>query len=156
MRLHIISVGSKIPSWVSAGYQDYADRLPADFRLNLIEIPNKKRSANQTPQYYIQQEGEAILKALPKNAFVVALNIPGELWSTEQLAEKMDTWRNHEQDVCFIIGGADGLSTDCLKRAQLQWSLSRLTLPHALVRVVLAEQLYRAWSILHRHPYHRK
>ena len=156
MRLHIISVGSKIPTWVEAGYQDYAQRLPADFRLHLIEIPIKKRSANMPANHAIQQEGEAILKAIPKNAFVIALNIPGELWSTEKLAEQLNTWRHNESDICFIIGGPDGLAPECLKRAQLQWSLSRLTLPHALVRVILAEQLYRAWSILHNHPYHRK
>ena len=102
-----------------------------------------------------QQEGERLLAAVPKNSQVWALDCGGSHWSTEQLSEKLTDWLQSGQDITLLIGGPDGLSGDCLRRADLRWSLSALTLPHALVRVVLAEQLYRAWTIISGHPYHR-
>jgi 23S rRNA (pseudouridine1915-N3)-methyltransferase len=155
MALHIISVGQKMPLWVQRGFDDYAKRLNGAFALKLIEIPLQKRSKNVAIDRCQQQEGQKMLAAIPVHAKVVALDERGHSWRSVQLAEQLHHWQQHS-NVAFLIGGPEGLASDCLQRADLRWSLSALTLPHALVRVVLAEQLYRAWSLLNQHPYHRE
>lgn len=156
MKMHLIAVGKKMPTWVEQGYQEYTKRLPSDFNLNLIEIEPGQRNKNLDVRRALQQEEEKILKAIPESSFVVALAIQGQNWDTEQLAKKLETWRLHHAHICFLVGGPEGLSETCLKRAHAQWSLSALTLPHPLVRVVLAEQLYRAYTLITHHPYHRQ
>jgi 23S rRNA (pseudouridine1915-N3)-methyltransferase len=149
MHIDLICVGQKMPSWVETGFKEYAKRLP---RLNLIEIPLRKRTKNADLARLQRQEGEQMLAAIAQGAYVIALDERGQIWNTPQLAEQLAHWRRR---VALLVGGPEGLSTACLQRAQQRWSLSALTLPHQLVRIVVAEQLYRAWSLLNNHPYHR-
>lgn len=144
-----------MPAWVAQGYAEYARRLPADCALRLVEIPAGKRGKGADIARITQQEGEKMLAALPKGARVVALDVKGRPWSTEVLSRELDAWRHDGRDVALLVGGPEGLAPECVARAEQRWSLSNLTLPHPLVRIVVAEQLYRAWSILHNHPYHR-
>ncbi len=144
-----------MPDWVDMGYQDYARRLPHPCRMELLEIPVAKRTKSTDPSQLKKIEGDAILRALPKHNRVIALDVKGQSRSTRQLADSLNTWLGAGQDVAMVIGGPDGLDTQCLDRADETWSLSALTLPHALVRVVVAEQLYRAWSVLNNFPYRR-
>jgi 23S rRNA (pseudouridine1915-N3)-methyltransferase len=155
MQVHLIAVGNKMPPWVTQGYAEYAKRLPPECQLRLVEIPPGRRSKNRDPSRAILDEGERLLAALPRSALVLALDIRGNAWNTEQLAQRLQGWLGDGRDVALLVGGPDGLSPDCLARAEQRWSLGPLTLPHPLVRVLVAEQLYRAWSILRRHPYHR-
>lgn len=144
-----------MPEWVKTGYQEYAKRLPPECRLSLIEIAPGKRGKNADIARVVQGEGERMLASIPKDSCVIALDVRGTEWGTEQLSAQLRDWLQSGRDVALLIGGPDGLAESCLKRAQFKWSLSKLTLPHTLVRVVAAEQLYRAWSILKGHPYHR-
>ena len=144
-----------MPSWVVEGYREYTKRLPRECSLQLVEIPPAKRHKSLSAKQARQQEGQAILAALPKDCSVVALDVRGKPWSTETLAAQLDNWLVSGRDVALLVGGPDGLSDACLERADQRWSLSRLTYPHPLVRIVLAEQLYRAWTITTGHPYHR-
>ncbi len=155
MRISLIAVGTRMPAWVTQGYAEYARRLPADCALRLVEIPAGKRGKGADIARITQQEGEKMLAALPKRARVVALDVKGRPWSTEILSQELDAWRHDGRDVALLVGGPEGLAPECMARAEQRWSLSNLTLPHPLVRIVVAEQLYRAWSILHNHPYHR-
>jgi len=154
MKLRLIAVGTRMPDWVIAGMRDYAKRLPRDCPLELVEAPLARRGADVARGK--QEEGDRQLAAVGSRDRVIALCVEGQRWSTPQLAERLDDWRLEGRDVAFLVGGPDGLSPACLERAELKWSLSPLTLPHGLVRVVVAEQLYRAWSILSGHPYHRE
>ena len=155
MRIHLLAAGTRQPAWINAGYDDYARRLPAECRLQLREIPlSAARKRGDVPRA-VSDEGHKMLAALPKRASVVALEVGGRRFSSAALAGQLERWLQGGRDVALLIGGPDGLATDCLKRAELKWSLSPLTLPHGLVRVVVAEQLYRAWTILKGHPYHR-
>jgi 23S rRNA (pseudouridine1915-N3)-methyltransferase len=155
MNIHLLAVGEKIPQWVQTGYDEFAKRLPGQCALRLLEIPAGRRSKGINTARALQAEGTRILAAIPRNCHVVALDIGGRCWSTEQLAERLENWLAGGHDVAMIIGGADGLAAECLARSDELWSLSALTYPHALVRVIVAEQVYRAWSILRNHPYHR-
>ena len=155
MRIHLIAVGTRMPSWVSEGYQEYAKRLPRECRLQLIEVPLSKRRKSLTAAQAKQQEGKAMLAALPKDCTVIALDVAGKSWGTEDLARNLHDWLGSGRDVALLVGGPDGLSPSCLDRADRRWSLSALTYPHPLVRIVLAEQLYRAWTLNTGHPYHR-
>ncbi len=155
MRINFITVGTKMPSWVQQGYKEYAQRLCGDCQLKIIEIPLEKRSKNPDIKRLKQKEGEKIISAIPKGAYVIALDVVGKQWSTEDLAQKMTDWLGGGRDIALLVGGPDGLSEDCLKKADISWSLSKLTYPHPLVRVVVAEQIYRAWTITKNHPYHR-
>lgn len=150
-RLRILAVGTRMPAWVQAGFAEYHKRMPRDFAVELREIPVSRREGARA----VTEEGEALLAALGADEHVVALEVGGEPWSTEDLAARMRTWRDEGRRAAFLIGGPDGLADACRARAASQWSLSRLTLPHPLVRIVLMEQIYRAWSILGAHPYHR-
>ena|SRR5690606_13549482 len=155
MRMRLIAVGTRMPDWVSQGVQEYSKRLPRDCALDVIEIPLAKRGKNSDIERAIEQEGQQMLAALGRDDIVIALEVGGRDWSTEDLSRQLANWRMSGQDVSLLVGGPDGLSESCRRRAQAQWSLSRLTLPHPLVRILLAEQLYRAWTILNNHPYHR-
>ena len=155
MRIRLICVGSKMPGWVSEGYREYSRRLGGDVKLDLVEIPLGKRTKGSDVQRLQEKEAGLMLAAVGANDLVVTLEVPGKAWSTEKLATNMGDWLHSGRNVCLMVGGPEGLHTSCLARADLRWSLSPLTLPHPLVRVVVAEQLYRAWSILHHHPYHK-
>lgn len=155
MKLRLLAVGHKMPAWVEQGYAEYAKRLPADCALELVEIAPGHRAKNTSKEKAMQQEAEALRKAIRPQDFVVALDVKGQPWSTEQLAQQLDGWRMQGGDVALLIGGPDGMTPELLTLARQRWSLSALTLPHPLVRVLLAEQLYRAWSILQGHPYHK-
>lgn len=155
MRIHLIAVGDKMPDWVTRGYREYARRLSTDCRLQLIEIPPGRRGRSRDVTRAVRDEGERMLAALPKSSRVLALDVGGRAWSTEQLAGQLREWLAGGRDLSLLVGGPEGLAPECLARAEQRWSLGPLTLPHPLVRVVIAEQLYRAWSIVHNHPYHR-
>lgn len=155
MLIRLIAVGHKMPEWVTAGFQEYAKRLPAHFALKLVEIPAEKRSKNSDISQLVTREGEKILAAIHPNERVIALDVKGNSFSTEKLSTELNDWLQQGRDTAILIGGPDGLSSACLQKAEQKWSLSALTLPHPLVRIVIAEQLYRAFSILQRHPYHR-
>ena len=154
MRARLIAVGDRMPAWVTAGYNEYAKRLSHELPLELVEISTKGRGQRE-PSRAIADEGVAMLAAIPKGAHVVALDGRGKPWSSEELAQQLARWRMQGSDLAFLIGGPDGLAAAALERAQQHWSLGPLTLPHPLVRVVIAEQLYRAVSLLGNHPYHR-
>ncbi|WP_303291466.1 23S rRNA (pseudouridine(1915)-N(3))-methyltransferase RlmH [Marinobacter sp. SS5-14b] len=155
MRLRLICVGQKMPDWVTAGYADYSRRMPPELPLELTEIAMAHRGKNPDIPRLMQRESDAILNAVGPRDRVIALEVGGRPWSTEKLAGQLEGWLQEGQDVSFLVGGPDGLADACRQRADQQWSLSPLTLPHPLVRIVLAEQLYRAWSITRNHPYHR-
>ena len=155
MRITLIAVGTKMAGWVEQGYAEYARRLPGDCALQLLEIPAGKRGKGADIARITQQEGEKMLAAVPKGARIVTLEVTGRAWTTEALATELDVWLHDGRDVALLVGGPEGLSAECVARAEQRWSLSNLTLPHPLVRIVVAEQLYRAWSILQNHPYHR-
>lgn len=155
MRFHIIAVGQKMPAWVETGFTDYAKRFSSEFSLTLTEVPAEKRTQNKNTESIKQGEGTKILHHLTPGSVSVALDEHGKLFTTTELATQIEAWRLKTSMVQFFIGGADGLSKECLEKANIKWSLSPLTFPHALVRIMLAEQLYRAVSILKGHPYHR-
>jgi len=155
MRIGIIAVGTRMPDWVRRGVEEYDKRLPRELRPQWREIPLARRGRESGGARASAAEGEQILKALPAADRVIALEVGGSRITTEGLAEQLRRWQLSGDNFSFLIGGPDGLSPDCLARANYRWSLSDLTLPHPLVRVVLAEQLYRAWTITANHPYHR-
>lgn len=155
MKVKVIAVGTKMPKWVDEGSSEFTKRLPRDFKVEFIEIPLGNRSKGADVKRAIQSESKNILDAISDRDWVVALEVRGRSWTTEQLAEQVTDWRMRGGDVALLVGGPDGLSDECRKRANQQWSLSALTLPHPLVRILLAEQLYRAYSITQNHPYHR-
>jgi len=155
MQINLIAIGSKMPKWVEDGYQEYAKRLPADWRLNLIEIPAQKRGKNADMVRITEKEGERMLAAIPVNSRVVTLSIKAKAYTTEQLAGQLQTWREDGRSISLLIGGPEGLAPACIAKAENHWSLSPLTLPHPLVRVIVAEQIYRAYTIVSQHPYHR-
>lgn len=155
MRIRIIAVGTKMPDWVEQGYAEYAKRMPRDCVVELVELPLGQRGKNTDIARAMEKEGEATLAAIGKGDHVIALDVKGKPWSTEQLAQQMAQWRMSGSNYCLLIGGPDGLAPQCLALAQSRWSLSALTLPHPLVRIVVIEQLYRACTILQNHPYHK-
>jgi 23S rRNA (pseudouridine1915-N3)-methyltransferase len=144
-----------MPAWVDQAVQDYGVRMPRELKLQWREIPLARRGKDNNTEALCRREGEQILKAIPAGDQVIALDVRGTSWSTEQLAKKLGDWQMSGDNYSLLIGGPDGLSPQCLARATQRWSLSNLTLPHPLVRVLLAEQLYRAWTITVNHPYHR-
>lgn len=155
MKIHLIAVGQKMPGWVEQGYKEYAQRLPRECSLELKEIAPGRRGKGADIQRAIRDEGEKMLAALPKDALIIALDERGRERSTEQLSRELGEWLGGGRDVVLLVGGPDGLADECKRRAAKTWGLSKLTLPHPLVRVVVAEQIYRAWSLLNGHPYHR-
>lgn len=155
MRIRLITVGSKMPGWVEEGYTEYSRRLGADLKLELVEIPLNRRSKGADVKRLQEKEANQMLAAVGQGDLVVTMEIKGKAWSTEQLADKMGDWMHSGRNVSLLVGGPEGLHPGCMAQADLRWSLSPLTLPHPLVRVVVAEQVYRAWSILKNHPYHK-
>jgi 23S rRNA (pseudouridine1915-N3)-methyltransferase len=155
MRIHLIAVGTRMPGWVTQGYLEYARRLPRECRLELTEVSAGKRGKTVNTAAVVAGEGHRLLAAAPERAQLIALDERGTAWDTAALAGRLQDWLQDGRDVALLVGGADGLSPDCLEQADQRWSLSVLTLPHALVRVIVAEQLYRAWTLLTGHPYHR-
>lgn len=155
MIIHLIAVGDKMPHWVTQGYLEYAKRMPHACQLQLHEIPAGKRGKNADITRITREEGQKMLAAIPKGALTIALEVQGKAWSTQQLADNMQDWLSQGQHIALLIGGPEGLAEEVRQTAHQQWSLSPLTLPHPLVRVLLSEQLYRAWSLLNNHPYHR-
>jgi 23S rRNA (pseudouridine1915-N3)-methyltransferase len=155
VKLTVVAVGRKMPSWVQEAWNEYARRFPRGLSLELREIPLASRSRNADIAALKAVEGERLLAAVSPNSRVVALDERGKQWSTTELAQRLQNWMLEEQGVAFLVGGPDGLSKDCRERADDIWSLGRLTLPHPMVRAMLAEQLYRAWTITQNHPYHR-
>ncbi len=155
MRISLIAVGKGMPSWTKEGFSDYARRLPADCRLELVEVIALRRGKRPNTEQVLRDECARLWTALPKGAWTIALDETGQAWSTRQLVGQLARWMAEETDVALLVGGPDGLDPACRERARHIWSLSALTLPHMLVRVVVAEQIYRAWSILSGHPYHR-
>ena len=155
MKFNLIAIGEKMPAWINTGFNEYAKRMPQELSLNLIEVSAVKRTKNINIKQLLEREGQRILKAIPANNYVIALDVGGKSFSTEQLAVQLQKWREDARDISLLVGGPEGLSGECLRRAEFKWSLSPLTFPHTLVRVIIAEQFYRAYSILSRHPYHR-
>ena len=156
MRVAILSIGHKIPGWIQEGFHEYARRMPPEVRVELVEVKPEERGAGRSVEKARALEGERILAAIPEGATVLALDERGKGFSTQALSVMLSEWMRDGTHPVFVIGGADGLDEAVKTRADKLLSLSALTLPHALVRVVLAEQLYRAWTILARHPYHRE
>ncbi|MCT2388319.1 23S rRNA (pseudouridine(1915)-N(3))-methyltransferase RlmH [Erwinia pyrifoliae] len=156
MKLQLVAVGSKMPDWVQTGFMAYLRRFPKDMPFELVEIPAGKRGKNADIKRILEKEGEMMLAAAGKGNRIVTLDIPGQPRETPQLANQLERWKQDGRDVSLFIGGPEGLSPACKAAAEQSWSLSALTLPHPLVRVLVAESLYRAWSITANHPYHRE
>jgi 23S rRNA (pseudouridine1915-N3)-methyltransferase len=155
MQIHLISIGNRMPLWVQQGYQDYAKRMPRECELVLKEIAPGSRGKNSDIARIVRDEGERMLQAMPPGTHPVALDLDGKSWSTAELAEALKRWLESGRNIALLVGGPEGLSEAARRSARESWSLSRLTFPHPLVRIIVAEQIYRAWSLLHHHPYHR-
>jgi len=156
MRFSVVAIGQRMPEWVARGWGEYAKRFPRGLELELKELPLGHRSRSSKAESLRATETASLLASVPASNALIALDVGGQQWTTLELAEQMKLWMQQGRDVSFLIGGPDGLDQACLKRADARWSLGKLTLPHMLVRVILAEQLYRAWSITQNHPYHRE
>lgn len=155
MRITVLAVGTKMPAWVEAGVKEYARRMPRQIQFEIKEIAPGQRSARGDVVAAQEHEAEQLLKRAKGADLLIALDERGSQWSSTQLASEMSTWLNEYPNVAIMIGGPDGLTEACRQRADKLWSLSALTLPHGMVRVLLAEQIYRAWTIVQGHPYHR-
>lgn len=155
MRITIVAVGQRQPAWADAATKDYLRRMPAEWKVEVKQVKPESRNGNVPIERILGAEAVRIRAALPSGAMLVALDERGKDWTTQQLANHLQRWRDASEDVAFAIGGADGLDSEVKHRARMLLRLSSMTLPHALARVVLAEQLYRAWSMLAGHPYHR-
>jgi len=155
MNLLVAAVGQRMPGWVNEAWTEYARRMPPNLGLSLREIALEKRGKNADTRRLKATESQALFAAMPARARIIALDVQGQSWSTEKLAANLENWMGDGRDVGFMIGGPDGISAEMMQKADNRWSLGPLTLPHPLVRVVLAEQLYRAWTITQNHPYHR-
>ncbi len=156
MKIRLIAAGTRMPGWVDAGFADYAKRMPRECRLDLVEIALSRQRRSGDVARAVREEGERMLASTEPSANLVALDVRGKVLDTPRLADQLKAWMQDGQNVELLIGGPDGLAPACLENAAMRWSLSPLTLPHGLVRVVVAEQLYRAISILKGHPYHRE
>lgn len=155
MQIFLVSVGHKMPGWVTQGYQEYARRLPRECELVLKEVAPGKRSKSSSIERVIAEEGDKMTAKIPAGAHRVALDLKGRPWSTKELAGALSRWQSLGQNIALLVGGPDGLAEPVLANANESWCLSNLTFPHPLVRVVVAEQIYRAWSLSRNHPYHR-
>ncbi|MGQ4880274.1 23S rRNA (pseudouridine(1915)-N(3))-methyltransferase RlmH [Billgrantia sp. LNSP4103-1] len=155
MRIRLLAVGTRMPAWVNDGVEEYRKRLPRDFSLEIEEIAPGQRGKNADTARAVALEAKRLRERLRGDEHIVALEVGGRVWSTERLAQEAEGWRLGGRDVVLLVGGPDGLESELSAAADQRWSLSPLTLPHPLVRVILAEQLYRAWTLLVGHPYHR-
>jgi 23S rRNA (pseudouridine1915-N3)-methyltransferase len=158
MKLRLLTIGQKMPDWVQTGFDDYSKRIQPFMTTQLVELAMAKRGKNDSStdiQRFCVQEGQSILSSLKPQERLIALEVGGRELSTEKLAATLQEWMQQGQDIALAIGGPDGLSNEVRQKAEWHWSLSPLTLPHPLVRVIVIEQLYRAMSIINNHPYHR-
>ena len=155
MQLLVAAVGQRMPRWVNEAWTEYSRRMPPGLSLSLREITLAKRGKNADTRRLTAVESTALHAAMPTRSRIIALDVKGQAWSTEKLASNLEDWMAEGRDLGFMIGGPDGISPEVMQKSDNRWSLGPLTLPHPLVRVVLAEQLYRAWTITQNHPYHR-
>lgn len=156
MQLQLIAIGNKMPGWVDTGVREYTRRFPADMPFSVTQIPAQKRGKNADVARILKKEGQLMIEAIPKGNRIVTLEVTGKPWDTHQLAKRMNRWQMDGRNVSLLVGGPEGLAPECIALSEEKWSLSPLTLPHPLVRIVLAESLYRAWSLNTNHPYHRE
>ncbi|GLS83567.1 23S rRNA (pseudouridine(1915)-N(3))-methyltransferase RlmH [Paraferrimonas haliotis] len=156
MKLQLIAVGTKMPAWVKTAVAEYQGRFPKDMPFDIVEIAAGKRGKNADIARILDKEGQQMLAAVNKGNRIVTLDLPGKNWTTPQLAKQLEAWQLDGRDVSLLIGGPEGLAPACKQAAEQSWCLSALTLPHPMVRVIVAESLYRAWSINNNHPYHRE
>lgn len=156
MKIQLVAVGTKMPTWVENGLQEYVRRFPRDCSLEILEIPAGKRGKNADIKRILDKEGELTLAAIPKGNRIVTLEVEGKPWTTPTLARNLEKWQLDGRNVSLLVGGPEGLAPACIAASEQRWSLSPLTLPHPMVRVIVAEALYRAWSINNNHPYHRE
>ncbi|MGQ0528395.1 MAG: 23S rRNA (pseudouridine(1915)-N(3))-methyltransferase RlmH [Panacagrimonas sp.] len=154
MHLRLIAIGQRMPAWVATGFEDYAARMPRELKLELVELPLAQRGKNADLERAKNSEGDKLIER-SDNTHRVVLDERGMAWTSTDLAMRLQQWMQNGRDVSFLVGGPDGHSAAVTQLADERWSLSKLTLPHALVRVLIAEQLYRAWSFTANHPYHR-
>ena len=155
MKINIICVGSPPTSWIKTGCNDYLKRFPSKYKINFTKIPATKRSKNTPIESVLEQEKKRIDQIIEKKSLLITLAIDGQLFNSEQLSQQLNHWRSFKKTISLVIGGPEGLSSSYKKIAYAQWSLSNLTFPHQLVKIIVLEQLYRATSILNNHPYHR-
>ena len=156
MHIRVLAVGDRQPAWVDDAAENYGARLPREWKFRIECLPTARRAKGSSAQIAVESEGEQLLARIKSNEQVVLLDETGSQYSSQILATRLSEWQQDGRDLCFIIGGPDGVSDGCRQRADAVWSLSSLTLPHGLARVLLLEQLYRAWSLQHGHPYHRE
>lgn len=155
MKTRILAIGSRPDDWVRTASATYLERLPAHLKPELVEIPLSLRSSGGDPAVAKAKEGQRIMQRLKPDEFVITLDERGKPWSSVELSQQLARWQLEESAVALIIGGPEGLADEVRKRADQSWSLSALTFPHGMVRVIVIEQLYRAWTILQGHPYHK-
>ncbi len=156
MHIRLIAVGGRQAEWVDTAVRSYVERLPANWRFRVDELPTARRTKREKSGRAVEAEGKAILERIAADEQLVLLDERGEALSSRGLSTRLEAWQSDGRDLAFVIGGPDGVSAACRERAQFVWSLSRLTLPHGLARVLCLEQLYRAWSMRSGHPYHRE
>ena len=155
MHIRLIVVGDRQPSWVSDAFDDYARRLPRQWKFRLDTVATGRRSKSADPLGAVEAEGQKVLGKVKAGEQLIVLDERGTELSSVELAGELSVWQAAGRDLCFVIGGPDGVSRSCMERADFRWSLSKLTLPHGLARVLCVEQLYRAWTVSTGHPYHR-
>ncbi len=155
MKIRLLALGQRMPTWVTQSFDEYAKRMPKPWSLQLVEIAPGNRSKGADIAKAKLVESQRLVAAIPNNACRIALDVAGDLWSTEQFAQKMANWQHQFSEFVLLIGGPDGIDSSILSQSDARWSLGRITLPHPLVRVIVAEQMYRVWSLLNHHPYHR-
>jgi 23S rRNA (pseudouridine1915-N3)-methyltransferase len=155
VHIRLLAVGDRQPSWVDEAFGKYTERYPREWKFRLATIPTVRRNKNHKTRQAMETEGELILAKLGTDEQVVLLDERGKQLSSKSLATRLSEWQTDGRDLCFIIGGPDGVSDAVRQRADMMWSLSQLTLPHGMARALLSEQLYRAWSLQTGHPYHR-
>ena len=157
MKIYLVTIGNRMPGWVEEGTHEYQKRLPGNFELIVKALPLAKRTKSSSDIKKIcESEGKSLLKAVSPDHHLIALDVTGKVHSTKSMAERFRSVMESGRNISMIVGGPDGLSSECLEAANEIWSLSALTLPHTVVRIVVAEQVYRAWSVLNGHPYHRQ
>ena len=156
MKIHLLAIGHKMPAWVEQACEDYNRRLPPELRIHSVLLPLLKRGKNPDIKRIVRDESRKLLAAVPADSRLIVLDVLGKRLSTPGLSRQLENWMQNGQDISIVIGGPDGVSEELLAQAQQKISLSELTFPHTLIRVMLVEQLYRAWTILNNHPYHRE
>lgn len=155
MRISLIAIGDRMPKWVNDAVAEYTARYPREWHFSLSALPPATRHKSRTVAEILDIEGDKLLRAAQRHSLLIALDERGECWTSRQFSMRLSQWQSQSEEVAMLLGGADGLSPLCRQAAHHTWSLSSLTFPHAIARLILAEQLYRAWSLLANHPYHR-